>query len=168
MENRATIADVRPGWILKSVAIPLVAGLLAYGGYWWGTHGEEQALVPPTGPRPAVVRPDLVVSSTVLKELVSREMSLGTPGLTDWEIVNRIRDWAHANIDVATKSYLLDEDASFRFYGRTAPEIFAAFFQDRGGVQCGGAAHALMELYGLFGFEARTIHRLLNGVSNLT
>jgi hypothetical protein len=151
------MAGVRPAWLLRAVAIPLGAFLLVYGGYWWGARGMEPMPVPPASPRPAVARPDLVVSSTILKELVSREASLRTRGLTDWEAVNRIREWAHVNIDVATKSYLLDEDPTFRFYGRTAPEIFAAFFQDRGGVWCGGAAHALAELYRLFGYRAHTV-----------
>ncbi|HXZ44536.1 MAG TPA: hypothetical protein VEH53_06875, partial [archaeon] len=96
-------------------------------------------------------------SSALLRELITREMSLRDGGLTDSEKVNRLREWVHANILVSTPSNLLDQDKSFDYYNRSAGEIFAAFFQDLGGVWCGGAAYALMEVYGLFGFKASMI-----------
>lgn len=150
------LAGVRPGVILRAVAVPLSAAGLAYAGYWWGSGGGGPE-PPPPPPRPAAVRPDLRVSGAILRELIAREMSLDSPDRTAWETVNRIRDWAAGSIDFATESYLLDRDTSFRFQGRSAPEIFEAFFQDRGGVLCDGAAFALMELYTLFGFQASTL-----------
>jgi hypothetical protein len=103
------------------------------------------------------VRPDLKVSEQLFRHLIVREMSLESPGLTEWDTVNRIRDWAYANSDFASESALLDQDPRFRFHDRSALEIFMAFFQDRGGVWCGGAAFALMRLYTLFGFPASVL-----------
>lgn len=147
--------EVRPGFILRVLCATLLAAGLVGVGYWWGSGAAGP---PPASPsRPPGVRPDLRVSASLLREMVTREAALAVPGLGDWERVNRLRDWAAAHSDLATKHALLDEDRSFGFYGRSAPEIFDAFFQDRGGVWCGGAAQALKMLYALFGFQADLI-----------
>lgn len=139
-----------------TIALVLAAGLV-YAGYRLG--GEQSARDPDlvileslTNPRP-----NPATAALLLKELIIRDTSLRTDELTEWEMTNRIRDWAYANIAWSTQSYLLDRNPSFDFYSRSAPEIFAAFLSDGGGVWCGGAAHALMKLYRLFGFPASTL-----------
>lgn len=102
-------------------------------------------------------RPNPATAAVLLKEMVVREMSLRTPDLTEWDVVDRIRDWAYAHTVWSTESYLLDRNANFNYYQRSAPEIFAAFLSDKGGVWCGGTAHALMKLYRMFGFSASTL-----------
>ncbi len=144
--------------ILWASALLLVASALFGVGYWSGAERSSRD--------PGLVvlesltnsRPNPATEAVLLTELVTREMSLRTPGLTEWEMVNRIRDWAHANIDLSTQGYLLDRNPSFDFYRRSAAEIFAAFLADRGGVWCGGAAYSLMKLYRLFGFSASTLN----------
>lgn len=150
--------SVRPRWILQVTGTLLISAGLLYGGAWLGSRGHTQDPGAAAANAPTrLFRWDRETSATLLKELIAREASLGRPGLTQWDTVNRIREWAHANIDLATPSSLLDQDPSFNFFNKSTPEIFAAFFNDRGGVWCGGAAYALMELYKLFGFRASLI-----------
>jgi len=137
---------------LLGVLLLLVASSLSWRGGGWGASAAEP------GPRAVPARPTgRAVSREALKELVAREMSLQAPGLTEWEVVNRIRDWGYANIDLATAHALLDRVEPFDFLQKDVGEIFTAFFQDRGGVWCGGAAYALAELYRLFGYRASII-----------
>jgi len=137
-----------------AIAIVCAASALAGGAYWWGIERGRSEWRFAAARRGADLRVFRDTGSALLRELITKEMSLREPGLTDWEVVNRLRDWSHANTDVSTEGYLLDKDTSFAFYNRSAAEIFAAFLQDRGGVWCGGAAYALMEVYRLFGFQA--------------
>jgi hypothetical protein len=135
---------------LVALGLLLLAGALAGGAHW--VARREWRASEPTPPVPA----EAGTGAVLLRELVSREAGL-RHGLSPWEATSRIRDWAHANTDIATAHYLLDEEPAFQYYRRDAPEIFAAFFEDRGGVWCGGAAHALQQLYRLFGFRASTV-----------
>jgi hypothetical protein len=150
--------------IVWGIALLFAASALAGGAYWWGIERGRSEWRFAAARRGADLRVYRDTSSTLLKELVTREMSLREPGLTDWEIVNRLREWSYANTDVATESALLDKDPAFEFFNRSAGEIFAAFFQDRGGVWCGGAAYALMELFRLFGFQASLLDYGKSGV----
>ncbi|HSB82309.1 MAG TPA: hypothetical protein VLM91_26330 [Candidatus Methylomirabilis sp.] len=148
---------IRPRLALLVIAVMLISAGLIYGAYWRGIErgkSDWRFIASRHGTNLPLYRD---TSSALLRELITRESSLRGEGLTDWEIVNRLREWAHANILVSTPSNLLDQDKSFEFYNRNAGEIFAAFFRDRGGVWCGGAAYALMEVYGLFGFQASMI-----------
>lgn len=73
------------------------------------------------------------------------------PELTDWERTSALRDWAYANIDAsATKAAYDPRD----FTSRSAPDIFAGFAADEGGVYCGNAAVSLMQLFRYMGFDA--------------
>jgi hypothetical protein len=158
------IPEARRGEIMTGrIRLPLVLGVIAgacavsaltVGAYWRGIESGRAEWRFAAARRGADVRVYRDTSSALLRELVTRDMSLREPGLTDWETVNRLRDWSARNLDLATESLLLDRDPSFEFYNRSAGEIFAAFFQDRGGVWCGGSAYALMEVYRLFGFQA--------------
>jgi hypothetical protein len=59
---------------------------------------------------------------------------------------------------------LLDERPAFAFHRRTAPELFAAFDRDEGGVWCGGNASTLVKLYRALGYEAFAIDSGVPGV----
>jgi hypothetical protein len=148
---------VRLRSILLAIAVMLICAGLINGAYWRGIERGKSDWRFIASRRGANVPLYRDTSSALLRELITREISLRDEGLTDWEIVNRLREWAHANILVSTSSNLLDQDKSFEFYNRSAGEIFAAFYQNRGGVWCGGAAYALMEVYGLFGYQASVI-----------
>jgi hypothetical protein len=136
------------GW---TWGVLVAVALAALGGGWSAGAAEpgHQALPARQAGQP--------VSREALKELVTQEMSLQHPGLSSWTVVNRLRDWGYANIDLATPHALLERNASFDFRHMGAAEFFTAFFQDRGGVWCGGAAYALAELYRLFGYRASIV-----------
>ena len=163
---------IRPRLVVLTVAVMFLFGEFMYGAYWWGVSSGRsdarleaarheadlrQSFETSSALLRELARKSHETSSALLKELITRQMALREAGVSEWETVNRIREWAHANIEVATPGYLLDQDASFDFYNRSAAEILEAFFQDRGGVWCGGAAHALRKLYEVFGFQASTI-----------
>lgn len=146
MKNgRSGLARRRAGSLLVAL---LIASL---GGGWMAGAAEAAHRAVP--PRPA----GQSLGREELQELVTRETALRESGLTEWDIVNRLRDWGYANIDLATARALLDRSDSFDFRKMGAAEFFQAFFQDQGGVWCGGAAYALAELYRLFGFRASIV-----------
>lgn len=89
-----------------------------------------------------------------LKEIVTNDIPEITNATNDWQRVNLLREWGHSNIDWSSRKALLDQDKSFNFYDKSAVDIFSAFFQDKGGVMCGGTAYSLKKLYQLFGFKA--------------
>ena len=144
---------IRPRWVLQAMGALVISAGLVYVGYCWGGgEGWPDPMLAQSS-----IRSDPETASALLKELITREMALRRDGLSEFEKVNRIRDWAHANIDISTRSYLLDQNKAFKFYTKGTPEIFTAFLTDQGGVWCGGTAYVLMELYKLFGFRASTI-----------
>jgi hypothetical protein len=104
---------------------------------------------------PTPQAPDL--ATRLLHGMVARDAPELLEAADDWTRVNVLRAWASRNIDWCSTSLLLDHDLEFQLYTRSAPELFTAFFEDRGGVWCGGTAYALMRLYQSFGYEAWTL-----------
>lgn len=92
--------------------------------------------------------------SILLKKIVTNDIPEISNAANDWQRVNLLREWAYSNIDWSSGKALLDQDKSFDFYDKSSVDIFSAFFQDKGGVRCGGTAYSLKKLYQLFGFKA--------------
>lgn len=121
--------------------------------------------------RDRITRPDhesfVRTSEILLKELIAYEYpQLKDRQVNDWDKVSILRQWARRHTPIASPDFTLlldyntDEgyDTSFKFYTKTAPEIFAAFFSIKGGVYCGGTAYALSKLYEMFGYESFTVN----------
>jgi len=98
-------------------------------------------------------------SSSSLKELISKQYpDIENPGTSDWQKVNLLRRWAYKNIVTSTRICLLENVLEPNFYKKTAPELYAAFKQDKGGVWCGGSSVFLEKLYHEYGFNAYTVN----------
>ncbi len=103
--------------------------------------------------------------SVLLKSVIhSAYPQLDDPELSDFERVVLLRRWVAEIVDKSDREGLLDRPsqnnpyaADFFYYTRDAPDIFAAFMADRGGVWCRGTSYALEKLYGLFGYRAFSI-----------
>lgn len=162
--GRVMAFSIRLPLIVRIALLACAIAALIGGAHLWGIERGRSEWRLAAAQRGADLRVYRDTSSALLTELVVKELSLREPGLTEWEVVNRLRDWSHANTTVATENALLDKDTRFGFFNRSAGEIFAAFFQDRGGVWCGGSAYALMELYRLFGFQASSLDYGRSGV----
>jgi hypothetical protein len=118
---------------------------------------------PPAQVSPAVNEVSHTLADDLLRALVRRECpELRDPELGDWERVNRLRDWAFANIDKASDSAQLIRRGWYS-RRRSAAEHFVQFFNDAGGVKCSGAAFVLQKLYQLFGYRAFTVHSGIAG-----
>lgn len=100
------------------------------------------------------------LSSSMLKELISTEYpEIEKENITDFEKVNIIRDWAYEHTDYPTRinaslDTTLDSMSEFKYYQKTAPDIYSAFLNDQGGVACSGTAFALHQLYEMYGFNS--------------
>lgn len=75
-------------------------------------------------------------------------------GVSDFEKVTILRQWSFTHIVTASKSNLIDQDESFKFYTRNVQDIFKAYSQEKGGVWCYGSAFSLMKLYQLYGYKS--------------
>ena len=100
---------------------------------------------------------DVDTTEVLLKELIYKdvpELKEGNP--TEWETVNLLRDWVskYADISITEDSLLTNNHCFLSLYEKSASDLFAAFFEDLGGVQCGGTAIVLSKLYKLFGFNS--------------
>ena len=124
--------------------------------------GEEPAQVG-THQRRTLPGDDGIV---LLKRLIADEYpAVGKNDTGAWVKAILLRQWAHEHVLFGTESVLLDKDKEFNYYQRDAPAIFSAFFADKGGVWCGGAAYALMRLYQAYGFDSYTYNCGATGVS---
>jgi hypothetical protein len=106
-------------------------------------------------------------SVALLIEQIAREYPrVKDKNINDWDKVNILRRWAREHTPIASPDFtlLLDYDpvtkydTPFKFYTRSAPELFAAFSSCEGGVYCGGTAFALSRLYEVYGFESFTVN----------
>lgn len=97
-------------------------------------------------------------ATTLLKAWVAQEFPRMTEaGLSDWERVGMLRAFTHRNMDWASPGALLEADHHFDIHKASAPELFALFRTNRGGVKCGGAAVTLRKLLELYGYQAVTL-----------
>lgn len=89
--------------------------------------------------------------AALLKRFILKELSgLDSERVPDWEKVTRLRHWVALQIDLAMSGY---EHVSWP-RDPDAYSIFADYFEDKGGVFCGGSALTLARTYKLFGFES--------------
>ncbi|MCP4372166.1 MAG: hypothetical protein GY797_29220 [Deltaproteobacteria bacterium] len=96
-----------------------------------------------------------------LKQQVALEFpEVADNQIDDWSKVNFLRRWTYRHIDNSSQTCLLDGNETLRaeFRSKSTPELYEAFFQDQGGVFCGGKAYALAKLYQLYGFDAYTVN----------
>lgn len=103
--------------------------------------------------------------SFTLNHIISQKyLNLTNRQMDDWQKVNILRQWAYENADVASNSCLLQNNPSFKFYSKSATELFEVFAQDKGGVWCAGKAFALMRLYQYYGFDSYVLSYGKNGL----
>jgi len=98
---------------------------------------------------PYISRENLAVQQVVIEE----RPQLKTAGITDYEKVCIIRDWAAETIDSSSPSLRLSSRIK-NINSISAYEMYSAFANDQSGVLCGGSAHFLMKVYQAFGFDA--------------
>lgn len=98
-------------------------------------------------------RPALVLKGLIEKDLPKIAMA----GLDGVARVGLLRQWAYENTDWSTPGANLDDDPTTGFYEVDAPELFRAFRNDRGGVNCGGTAYAFMRLCQMYDYFALTV-----------
>ena len=84
-------------------------------------------------------------------QILGEHPELATGTATQWEEVQALRAFAYEHTDtvVSVTSPLYSELGSWG-----APDIYAWFDADAGGVVCGGTADALRKLYQLWGYDA--------------
>jgi len=119
-----------------------------------GVHAQPEVVTHTT--TGTAGHPDSAI--TLLRAWIAQEYPrMAEPGLTDWERVGMLRAFTHRNMDWASPGALLEADRSFHIQTASAPELFALFRTNRGGVKCGGAAVTLRKLYELYGYQAVTL-----------
>jgi hypothetical protein len=98
------------------------------------------------------------MTSDSLKRIIASEYpQINNQNITDWERVNILRDWAYEHTDYSGDAFNLDSNSSFNYYQKQAPQLYAAFLNDQGGVACSGDAYALQQLYEMYGFKSDVV-----------
>ncbi|MGA7934394.1 MAG: hypothetical protein WCA35_12675 [Kovacikia sp.] len=124
-----------------------------------GCASQTNILVSEKSSIPAEDTAPLTNKASPLKELVAKQYpDIENPQISDWQKVNLLRRWAYRNIVNSTKSCFLEEVLKPDFYKKTAFELYTAFKQDKGGVQCGGSSIFLEKLYREYNFNAYTLN----------
>ena len=119
--------------------------------------------------RASVPAPERTGGPALLKALIAtRYPAAFSKETREFERVGLLRQWVAETADWAGDVCRLDEEAGFRFFERDAPDLFAAFLDDRGGVLCGGRAWALRRLYDMLGYEAYTYDMGVPGATTHT
>lgn len=79
-------------------------------------------------------------------------------GMTPFEVVDEIRDWAFTQTLAAASHLLLDRDGDYGVYLQPASEILARMDRREGGFMCGGAASFLRQVYRALGFRSYAVN----------
>lgn len=96
-----------------------------------------------------------IPDSDLARQVVAEYPSIASKSTCDYRRVVMLRQWAWSHTDYALSAAASNAFSSDQQWRKSdAPEYFARFAKNEGGVICGGTASGLKKLYAHFGFRS--------------